>query len=253
MYCQKPLQASEIRQLARALSEKWRAEQESQLLRDAVEQNTASMVIMNTEGIIEYVNPTFSDTSGYSRTEAVGQDMCLMKSERNPEDVYEDIWTSLREGRTWRGELCSETRQGKPYWEYARVSPLKTGDGVTKHFLCVKENITDRKEMEAALEYQANYDAVTGLPNRALAMDRLREGIRRAEQNGNRVGVIVIELDEFNKATTALGPSGADQLLREAGERLTNSIPQSEFSLLRTTARLLILATIRSLQYSRIC
>lgn len=148
LYCQKPLQASEIRQLARAMSEKWRMEQESHLLMDAVDQNTASVVIMDTDGTIEYVNAKFSDTSGYSQDEAVGKDMRLLKSERNRESVYQDIWDTLGADHVWQGEMCSETRGGEPYWEYVRVSPLKSRDGTTKHFLCVKEDITDRKEIE---------------------------------------------------------------------------------------------------------
>jgi len=228
LYCQKPLHASEIRQLARAMSEKWRLERELHLLKDAVEQNTASVVIMDADGTIEYVNPKFSDVSGYSRDEAVGKNMCLMKSERNPESVYQEIWDTLGEGRVWHGEMCNETRDGQPYWEYARVSPVKSRDGTTRHFLCVKEDITYRKEIEAKLEYQANYDAVTGLPNRALALDRLREAIKRAKRAGNRVGVLFIDLDDFNKVMTPLGPSGTDEMLREVGERLTKSIRQTD-------------------------
>lgn len=117
----------------------------------AVEQSPASIVITDAAGNIEYVNPKFERLTGYSKEEVLGKNPRVLKSGETSGDEYEDLWETITAGKTWRGEFHNN-KNGELYWEYASISGLVDDDGNVTHFVAVKEDITERKEMEQALE-----------------------------------------------------------------------------------------------------
>lgn len=128
-----------------------RAEGELRKLVRAVEQSPASIVITDTEGNIEYVNPRCEEVTGYTREEVLGRNPRVFQSGLTPRAVYEELWRTLKAGGEWRGELCNRTKQGEPYWEYASISAVLDEAGRIAHFVAVKENITGRKRREAEI------------------------------------------------------------------------------------------------------
>jgi PAS domain S-box-containing protein len=120
------------------------AEQELRKLSRAVEQSPTSVVITDSEGTIEYVNPGFSVLTGYSLQEAVGQNPRILKSELTPKDTHDDLWRTLKEGRAWRGLFVNKKRTGDLYWEDAWISPIFSPEGNITHYVAVKEDITQR-------------------------------------------------------------------------------------------------------------
>ena len=128
-----------------------RAEDELRKLVRAVEQSPASILITDTAGNIEYVNPRFEAVTGYAREEAIGQNPRIMQSGLTPKVVYEDLWRTVTAGGEWRGELCNKSKQGELYWEYASISAILDEGGRVLHYLAVKENITERKRREAEI------------------------------------------------------------------------------------------------------
>lgn len=123
-----------------------KAEEELMRLSQAVEQSPASVVITDIAGNITYVNPTFTELTGYSRDEAMGQNPRILKSGHQPEHFYEQLWQTIVSGKTWKGELLNHKKNGQPYWESATISPIKNQQGEITSYLAVKENITDRKK-----------------------------------------------------------------------------------------------------------
>jgi len=124
------------------------AEQELQKLSRAVEQSPTSVVITDGQGTIEYVNPTFSVLTGYSMQEAVGKNPRILKSNLTPKETYEDLWRTLKEGRSWRGLFVNIKKNGDLYWEDAWISPIFSSEGNVTHYVAVKEDITQRIEAE---------------------------------------------------------------------------------------------------------
>ncbi|MHA1964659.1 MAG: PAS domain S-box protein [Candidatus Thorarchaeota archaeon] len=120
------------------------AEQEIRKLSRAVEQSPTSVVITDSEGTIEYVNPGFSVLTGYSLQEVVGQNPRILKSELTPKETHDDLWRTLKEGRAWRGLFVNKKRGGDLYWEDAWISPIFNPDGNITHYVAVKEDITQR-------------------------------------------------------------------------------------------------------------
>jgi len=127
--------------------------QEEQLkkLSRAVEQSPATVVITDTKGDIEYVNPKFTQLTGYSYEEAIGNNPRLLKSGEQSAEFYTDMWNTIRSGKEWRGEFHNKKRNGDLYWESASISPILDDNGTVTHYIAVKEDITARKEAEDAL------------------------------------------------------------------------------------------------------
>jgi len=117
----------------------------------AVEQSPVLIVITDTAGIIEYVNPKFEQVTGYSSSEAIGRNPRFLKSGYTSKDTYEELWRTISSGNEWRGEFHNVCKNGNQYWESAVISPIKNSAGVITNYLAVKEDITEQKKITAEL------------------------------------------------------------------------------------------------------
>ncbi|MBA4317616.1 MAG: hypothetical protein C0412_04370 [Flavobacterium sp.] len=120
-------------------------------LSQAVEQSPVTIVITNTKGEIEYVNPKFSETTGYTFDEVVGQNPRILKSGHTTPEDYKLLWQTLSAGNEWHGEFHNVRKDGESYWESASISPILNAQGKTTHFIAIKEDITERKNVEKEL------------------------------------------------------------------------------------------------------
>jgi two-component system, cell cycle sensor histidine kinase and response regulator CckA len=126
-------------------------EEELRKLQQAVEQSPASIVITDTEGHVEYVNPKFTEVTGYKLEEVIGQNPRILKSGHTSSDEYAILWETILAGREWKGEFQNKKKNGDVFWEQASISPIRDAAGTTTHFLAVKEDITKRKMLELQL------------------------------------------------------------------------------------------------------
>ena len=116
----------------------------------SVEHSPVVHVVTDLEGTIEYVNAAFTRTTGYLRSEAVGQTARMLKSGSHPQAFYEDLWTTIKQGRTWRGRIHNRRKDGTFYWEQATIAPVRDEQGRLAHFVAAKEDITEALEAEEA-------------------------------------------------------------------------------------------------------
>ncbi|MFA5328282.1 MAG: PAS domain S-box protein [Prolixibacteraceae bacterium] len=117
----------------------------------AIEQNPASVIITNTDGIIEYVNRKFVAVSGYPKEELIGKVIRILKPDHTPDEIYIDIWNNLFAGKEWRGEHQNRTKSREKYWESVLISPIKSAEGKITNFIILSEDISERKQMEIDL------------------------------------------------------------------------------------------------------
>ena len=146
------------------VTESRRQEQSLRLLRAAVEQSPASIVITDEAGSIEYVNPYFTELTGYSAEEARGKTPRVLSSGVHDKAFFQAMWEVLQAGNVWRGELCNRKRNGELYWEDSSISPIRDDQGAITHFVAVKEDVTARKGRELRLnqlmsEFEAIFNA----------------------------------------------------------------------------------------------
>ncbi|MCK5170349.1 MAG: PAS domain S-box protein, partial [Bacteroidales bacterium] len=126
-------------------------EKEILQLSTAITQSPASVVITDLDGNIEYVNQKFTDITGYTYDEAIGQNPKILKTEHTPSEDYKEMWETISSGGIWRGEFLNKRKDGTLYWELASVSPIIDKDGTIIKYLAIKEDITERKKTEDAL------------------------------------------------------------------------------------------------------
>jgi PAS domain S-box-containing protein len=127
-------------------------------LSQVVEQSPVSIIITNTKGQIEYVNPKFIESSGYSKEEIIGENSQFLNSEHSTYDKYKDLWQTIKKGKNWKGEFNNKKKDGTLFWESATISPFVNEDGKTTHFIAITEDISQRKLAEKELitaKYQA--------------------------------------------------------------------------------------------------
>ncbi|MBI2472319.1 MAG: PAS domain S-box protein [Planctomycetes bacterium] len=128
------------------------AEEEIRKLLHAIEQSPAVIMITNTAGNIEYVNPKFTQITGYSKEEVIGKNPRILKSGKMPPEEYKRMWDTIISGGMWQGEFHNWKKNGELYWESATISPVRNTEGVITHFMAIKEDITEIKQMADRLK-----------------------------------------------------------------------------------------------------
>ena len=137
--------------IIRDITPRKRAEEQVRKLSRAVEASPTSIVITGLDGNIQYVNPKFSQVTGYTFDEAFGKNPNILKTGQTPVGTHSDLWKTISEGREWRGEFCNRKKNGELYWEMASISPIHDEDGKITHYVAVKEDITEQKRAQDAL------------------------------------------------------------------------------------------------------
>ena len=162
-----------VQALVRDITVRKRIEDTLRKLTRAVEQSPVSIVITDTSGAIEYVNPKFTGLTGYTLEEVVGQNPRILKSGLLPDAQYRDLWSTIKSGNVWRGDLCNKKKNGELYWERASISPVTNDDGEITHFVAVKEDITQKREAERTLQEseELHRKLITTVPDLIIRTD----------------------------------------------------------------------------------
>ncbi len=205
---------------ARDVTERKRHEAEMRKLSLVVEQNPFPIVITDLQARIEYVNPAFTEITGYAADEALGQTPSLLKSGKTDPAVYAEMWAHLQRGEAWKGELLNRRKDGGEYVESVLIYPVRNAEGVLTNYLAHIEDITAMKAAAERILQLSNYDQLTGLPNRAMLEERFRRAHDEAHRHGAPLTMVWINLDNFKAVNDALGHAAGDLVLRETALRL---------------------------------
>jgi PAS domain S-box-containing protein len=200
-------------------------EEERLKLSRAVEQCPVSIVITDVKGLIEFVNPKFTELTGYTAEDVAGQTPRLFKSGETPPETYEQLWSTISKGTTWAGELLNKSKDGKLFWESATISAIRDHNGAIIHYLAVKEDITEKKNMlvqlttakeqaEAASQAKSSFLAtmsheirtpmngvigMTGMLLETKLTQEQREFTEIVRRSGENLLTIINEILDFSK------------------------------------------------------
>lgn len=203
--------------LAKDITDQLKLEKELLVLSQAVEQSPSSIVITDTDGNIEYVNPRFTQLTGYSLEEVKGKNTRILKGGETTLAVYQQLWETILSGREWHGEFHNRKKNAEFYWESASISPVRNAQGVTTHFLAVKEDITQRKLAAAALKESASRLEETLAELRSTQRQIVeQERLRAVGQMASGIA------HDFNNALTSI--LGFSELLIMRPESLNDQI-----------------------------
>ncbi|MSM40897.1 MAG: PAS domain S-box protein [Geobacter sp.] len=208
----------------RDISERIHADEEIQKLSTAIEQSPMAIVITDLAGNIEFVNPRFSELTGYSREEALFQNPRILKSGITPADVYTDLWNTVQNGGVWQGEFQNRKKDGTLYWESATITPIRKPDGTISNYLAIKEDITELKQARLEmLQYQSKLQDMAS--ELLLAEERERWQIANMlhDQIGQTLALSVIRLGELKSLLVGSGKAGqiVDELRNLIGDAVS--------------------------------
>lgn len=208
--------------------------QQQRLSRIVFENSLEGITVTDAHSRIQLVNKAFSDTTGYAAEEVIGKTPSILKSGRQDADFYTTFWAALQRDGEWRGEIWNQRKNGSIYAEWLNVSAVRNRRGDVEHYVAIFSDITERKEREEMITFQAFHDALTGLPNRLLFKDRLEQALAQAKRYKVRTpAVMFLDLDKFKQVNDTLGHDVGDFLLKEVANRLKRCVRSAD-----TVARL---------------
>lgn len=194
----------------------------------ALEQSPSIVMLTDTVGRIEYVNRRFEEVTGYRRDQVLGRDTAFLGAGLTDEAVYAELRRTLGAGEVWRGAFHNRRASGEAYWERAVIAPVRDGRGVVTHYVKLAEDESDTRELRRRLEHLAFHDAFTGLPNRALFLDRLAQALLQARRDGDGLAVLLAGVRGMNAFNEAWGHEAGDQVLLEVAERLRKLLREGD-------------------------
>lgn len=215
------------------VSKRVKAEEDLRIAAKALENTVDSVLVMDTDRQIVWVNKAFTFMTGYAREDVLGGHPELFKSDRHPDVFYEDLWSQVGIAGQWQGEVWSRRKNGKIYPQRLSISQIKDPAGHVSHFVSVSNDISRHKQYETQLEFLAHHDTLTQLLNRGQFEIRLREAVARASRHETMSGVMFVDLDHFKAVNDSFGHAVGDQLLRAAAARIRQCVRESD-----TVARL---------------
>jgi diguanylate cyclase (GGDEF)-like protein/PAS domain S-box-containing protein len=178
------------------------------------------ILICDPHGAILDVNEMFTRITGYSREEVLGRNPRLLKSGRQSEEFYRDLWRTLTESGHWAGEIWNKSKDGRVFPEMLTISAVFDRSARVQHYVALFSDVTQAREQERQLERMAHFDALTNLPNRALLADRLQQAMAQAHQRGQMLAVACLDLDGFRIVNDNYGQETGDQLLMNVARRM---------------------------------
>ncbi|MBS1141386.1 MAG: hypothetical protein H6R13_2839 [Proteobacteria bacterium] len=203
--------------------------QQQRMARIVFENSLEGITVTDAHSRIQLVNKAFTDTTGYTAEEVIGKTPGILKSGKQGDDFYEIFWAALQRDGEWRGEIWNRRKNGSVYAEWLNVSEVRNSLGDVEHYVAIFSDITERKEREEAITFQAFHDALTGLPNRLLYKDRLDQALSQAKRNkGRRPVVMFLDLDKFKQINDQLGHDVGDLLLKEVATRLKGCVRSAD-------------------------
>jgi diguanylate cyclase (GGDEF)-like protein/PAS domain S-box-containing protein len=217
----------------RDISERKRAEEQMQLASLVYNTSSEAMMVTDLEGVIITVNPAFTQVTGYRAEEVVGQTPRVLRSGRHDQAFYQAMWRELILTGQWQGEIWDRRKNGEIYPKWVVINTASGGDGAPLRRVALFSDITEKKNSEQVIWQQANFDALTGLPNRQMFSDRLEQEVKKAHRADLRMALLFLDLDRFKEVNDTLGHDMGDLLLKEAARRLTTCVRESD-----TVARL---------------
>lgn len=210
-----------------------RAEEELRLAAKIFTASSEGMMVVEANNRIASVNPAFTMITGFDARDVIGQDPKILTSGRQNQLFYQDLWEALNTTGVWQGELWNRRRNGELFAIHQTINTIYDDEGVVHRRVALFTDVTEKKKSEEIIWQQANFDALTGLLNRRMFLDRMERQLAAARRAKESFALLFIDLDHFKEVNDTLGHQAGDELIIMAAQRLLACVRESD-----TVARL---------------
>ncbi len=203
-------------------------EHDRRIAQEVIRSMSEAVAVSDLEHRFLTVNPAFEKITGWRQEEVAHRAASLLNCSQHSAEYYLAMREELARNGHWGGELWQRRKNGEEFLSWVEVSEVRDANGKRSHWVSVTSDITDRKRTEQELRYLANYDALTGLPNRTLLSERIGHAIIRARRGARRVAVLFLDLDRFKHVNDSMGHAAGDRMLKAAGGRLRQVVREGD-------------------------
>lgn len=211
----------------RDITESKKAAQAMRIAATAFE-SQQGMTITDDHSVILQVNKAFTDITGYSAQEAIGQTPRLLNSGRHDAAFYQAMWKAITEAGKWQGEIWNRHKSGQVFPEWLSITAVKNGANAVTHYVAAFSDISQHKKAESQIKNLAFYDPLTDLPNRRLLLDRLDQALTSSRRNKKVGALLFIDLDNFKNINDTMGHNKGDLLLQQVAQRLSACVRDAD-------------------------
>ncbi len=210
------------------ITERKRAEESRRLAATVFETAAEGITVTDADRNILTINPAFTEITGYTAEEVIGQNPRVLQSGRHDASFYKEMWDTINTKGRWSGEIWERRKNGEIFPEWLTVTSIKDDKGKVIRYTGLFNDITKQKLNEEDIYYRAHYDQLTGLANRLLFSERLKQAMKQSERNDEPLALMFIDLDRFKHVNDTFGHSLGDFLLKEAGKRFQGCVKEDD-------------------------
>jgi len=223
-----PIQGGRFFVFIEDISERIVQENRLELASRVFETMEQAVIVTDAENRIVLINPAATCITGYNMTEVQGKNPRIFSSGRHDRQFFKEMWDALNCHGQWEGEIWDRRKDGEVYAKWMSIKVIYDKYGRVYQYVSVFSDITERKKMEEGIWRQANFDSLTGLPNRYLLLDHLEQETKKAQRSGSSLAVLFIDLDRFKEVNDTFGHAKGDALLIQAARRIGSRVRNTD-------------------------
>ncbi len=193
-----------------------------------IDRASDGVMVTDVSGNILMVNPAFTRITGFREDDVIGKKPSVLHSDKHDDHFYKELWRNLLASGQWQGEIWNRRKNGEAFLQRTTITAIHDTSGAVVRYASLFSDITEQRENEQMIAYQAYHDALTGLPNRLLFLDRVKSSLSRIRREGKKLCIMFIDLDNFKRVNDSFGHNVGDMLLQGVAIRLISCLREGD-------------------------